>query len=73
LKIYFEAVESTLRAAEREYNWAVAEKKPSVPALKKTYQDALADYTASLEVKYAVAAAADAEKLLPQITLTAAE
>jgi hypothetical protein len=50
LAIYFEALEDQLREAERQYNYAVAEKKEDATVKGVAFGEALRDYTAGLDV-----------------------
>jgi hypothetical protein len=69
LDIYFGALLEQLREAERDYNWAVAEKKPEATQRGVELAEALVDYTAGLDVAYDVVDAADQETLLPEVVL----
>jgi hypothetical protein len=70
LDMFFSAVKSQFEKAETEYNWALAEKKPNVLALAAIFDEALVDYSASLDVAYDVVEAVQQENLLPEIVLT---
>jgi len=69
LDIFFEAIEQQLADAEREYNWAVDQKKADAVERGVVFKLALVDYTQSLDVRFDVVEAADQESLLPEVVL----
>jgi hypothetical protein len=69
LGIFFEALEGTLRDAEREYNWAATENRPEATQRGVELNEALNDYTAGLDVQFDVVDDADQESLLPEVVL----
>lgn len=70
LDIFFEVVTGNYKEAEKNHNWAVAEKKPEATALAVVLAEALVDYTQGLDVQFDVVADAEQEALLPEVTLT---
>jgi hypothetical protein len=70
LEMYFQALEEQFQGAERDYNWAVAQNMPEAAELALTFEEALNDYSAGLDVQFDVVEAARQEELLPEVTLT---
>jgi len=70
LEMFFAAVLSQFETAETNYNWAVAENKPEAIDLGVIFDEALVDYSASLDVAYDVVEDVQQEALLPEIVLT---
>lgn len=70
LAIYFEAIDGTLKEAEKQYNFAVAESKADATERGVEFAEALNDYTAGLDVQFDVVEAVEQENLLPGIVLT---
>jgi hypothetical protein len=54
LDMFFAAVKSQFEDAETNYNWAVAENKTDAAELAIVFDEALVDYSASLDVQYDV-------------------
>lgn len=69
LDLYFGAIKSAFEDAEKKYNLSVAENRPDAIEKGIILGDALADYTASLDVQYDVVEDAEQESLLPEVNL----
>lgn len=70
LLFFFDAIEDTLRAAEREWNYASANGSPVLGQLEIEFNEALNDFEAGLKVRFDVDEKVSSEALLPEVVLT---